>query len=176
MYLDEQAIEQLCEAGITRVEIRGLMRRAHFGAGEAAERAVLELMEMIPDSPVVLTTENGLELGEFVQTAENIDSPKFGIAVDIGHTRDADGVNPFTKNGRARETLAQYGKHLRHLHLHDFIDRDHHAPFTGNLQWEEVFLALDDIDHSGDFLFEAAFPTEDEVISKTAEVPLRFPE
>ena len=111
---------------------------------------------------------------------DEIGSDRFGMVVDVGHTRDEDGVNPFIKPDRARETLAQCGPRLIHLHLHDFLERDHIAPMDGNLQWAEVFGALKDIDYQGVFMFEALFPPDkienrpDYVLAKTAAFPQAF--
>ena len=115
--------------------------------------------------------ENGRDLTDFIGFCEKICSERFGIVVDIGHTRDEDGINPFTKKERARATLAQCGRYLRHLHLHDFKEGDHYAPFTGEIQWKEVFLALADVDYAGEFMFEAILPSAEEVIRMTAAVP-----
>ena len=71
------------------------------------------------------------------------------MIVDIGHTRDADGVNPFTTPEAARRTMAFCGNRLIHLHLHDFRETDHLAPMDGDIEWGEIFEAFRDIDYKG---------------------------
>jgi sugar phosphate isomerase/epimerase len=97
------------------------------------------------------------------------------MVVDIGHTRDADCVNPFIKKERAREVMKVSGDRLFHLHLHDFTDTDHHPPFDGNVQWKEIFMALQDLEYKGEYMFEVAprFPLAD-TIRKTAAFPDEF--
>ena len=49
--------------------------------------------------------------------------------------------------------------------------RDHNAPFTGHVRWRSLFAALAEVDYSGELMFEAMFPSTEEVISWTADVP-----
>ena len=155
----------------------------HFGASEESKRTVVDMLEELEGSAIKLANENGENLGDYMALVDEVGSNRFGMVVDVGHTRDEDGVNPFIKPDkpdRARETLAQCGPRLIHLHLHDFLERDHIAPMDGNLQWAEVFGALKDIDYQGLFMFEALFPPEgpvnrpEYVLAKTAEFPQAF--
>ena len=152
----------------------------HFGTSEESKRTVVDMLEELEGSSIRLANENGVDLRDYMALVDEVGSDRFGMVVDVGHTRDEDGVNPFIKPDRARETLAQCGPRLIHLHLHDFLERDHVAPMDGNLQWAEVFGALKDIDYQGLFMFEALFPPEgpinrpDYVLAKTAEFPGAF--
>jgi len=128
---------------------------AHFGIDEIAEKTVCEMLDQLDGGDILLTVENGNDLRDFKAFADRIGSDRFGMVVDIGHTRDEDGVNPFIKKERAREAMAVCGDRLLHLHLHDFTDTDHYPPFTGNVQWDEIFKALRDVDYAGEYMFEA---------------------
>ena len=167
----KSAVDVTIDAIRTAEELGATIFVGHFGTNDYARRSVEELLQRTSGSHIVLVNENGRELSDYVDFCEEIASDRFGIVVDVGHTRDEDGINPFVKKENARETLAQCGRHLRHLHLHDFKDGDHYAPFTGDIQWTEIFLALGDVDYSGEFMFEAARPSIEEVIRMTEEVP-----
>jgi len=148
---------------------------AHFNTSERSERTVTEVLTQLDGSPVKLTVENGNDLRDFVAFVDRVGSDRFGIVVDIGHTRDEDGINPFIKKERAREAIALCGYRLLHLHLHDFVDGDHYPPFDGTVQWDELFAGLQDLGYSGEIMFEAIARTSlDDTLSKTAAFPAEF--
>ena len=128
---------------------------AHFEPTEEEEKTVCEILGQLDGCEVKLTIENGRDLQDFADFVDRIGSDRFGITVDIGHTRDEDGVNPFIRKERAREPIALCGDRLFHLHLHDFVKRDHYPPFEGDIQWDEVFSALHAISYRGEYMFEA---------------------
>jgi sugar phosphate isomerase/epimerase len=134
---------------------------AHFGTNDQSRKTVTELLEKTKDMRIRLTVENmrgGLK--PYAAFVDKIGSDRFGMTVDIGHIRDADGVNPMVKKGRPGDVLAQGGRRIRHLHLHDTFDLktrpDHRAPMhpDGIIEWGEVFAAIKAIDYRGIFLFE----------------------
>jgi sugar phosphate isomerase/epimerase len=133
---------------------------AHFGCTEGSKRLVAELLDRTDGFRVSLTTENGRNLRPFMAAVDDIGSERFGITVDIGHTRDSDGINPFVKKDRARQTLSQCGDRVFHVHLHEIFDQeqkpDHHPPLhnSGIVEWGEVFAALRDIGYRGELIFE----------------------
>ncbi|MHC4509189.1 MAG: sugar phosphate isomerase/epimerase family protein [Planctomycetota bacterium] len=134
---------------------------AHFGTNDQSRKTVTELLEQTKDLRVRLTVENMRgALKPYTAFVEKIGSKRFGLTVDIGHLRDADGVNPLVKQGRAGEVFAQGAKRIWHLHLHETFDLetkpDHRAPMhpDGIIEWGEVFAALKAIDYRGIFLFE----------------------
>lgn len=133
---------------------------AHFGCTEGSRRLVTELLDKTDGVGIKLTTENGRDLRPFMAIVDDIKSHRFGITVDIGHTRDSDGINPFVKKEKARQTLAQCGKRVFHIHLHEVFDQeqkpDHHPPLhkNGIVEWGEVFAALRDIGYKGELVFE----------------------
>lgn len=133
---------------------------AHFGCTEGSKRLITELLDKTAGLRVRLTTENGRNLRPFMAAVDDIKSTRFGMIVDIGHTRDKDGINPFVKKDRARQTLAQCGDRVFHIHLHEVFDQeqkpDHHPPLhkNGIVEWGEVFAALRDIGYKGELVFE----------------------
>ena len=154
----------------------------HFGTDERAERSVVDVLEQTEGSTLRLAVENGKDLGEFADIVDRVGSDRFGMIVDIGHTRDADGVNPFTKPEAARRTMAYCGGRLIHLHLHDFRETDHLAPMDGDIEWGEIFEAFRDIDYKGRFMFESAWRDTTRtldpgyVLARTAAFPRSFVE
>lgn len=121
------------------------------------------------------------DITEFI---EKVDRINYGMTLDIGHVdvrKNPDkpaswdnAVNLFCIPGEARKIIDLCGKHLWHLHLHDFIDHDHYAPFTGNVCWTEVFEALEQTGYSGYFMFEAEHPDETTVLQNVGLVPKRL--
>ena len=146
--------DAVCSARIAE-DLGALILVLHFEPTEAGEKTVCEILKQLDGYALKLTIENGRDLQEFADFVDTIGSDRFGITVDIGHTRGEDGVNPFIKKGRAREPIALCGDRLFHLHLHDFVERDHYPPFEGDIQWYEVFSALNAISYRGEYMFEA---------------------
>jgi sugar phosphate isomerase/epimerase len=133
----------------------------HFGASDRARAVVEEVLSATEDSNVCVTTENmrgGLE--PYAALVDKVKSPRFGLTVDVGHARDTDGVNPFTKPGRARQALSAAKGRVLHLHLHETLNLDqkpdHRPPLhpEGIIQWADVFAGLRDIEYEGCLLFE----------------------
>ncbi len=147
----------------------------HFNTNEHSERTVLEMLHDLDGGSIKLAVENGKDLHVFADFVDRIGSDRFGMVVDIGHTRDVDDINPFVDSGRARETMAYCARRLFHLHLHDFVDGDHYPPFDGSIQWGEIFLALQEIEYAGEYMFEpvARISIED-TLKKTAAFPDEF--
>ncbi len=134
---------------------------AHFGTNDQSRKTVTELIDKTRVLRNRLTVENLRgSLKPYAAFVDKIGSNRFGMTVDIGHIRDADGVNPLTKQGRAGEVFAQGGRRVWHLHLHDTFRLktrpDHRAPMhpDGIIEWGEVFAAIKAIDYRGVFLFE----------------------
>ena len=134
---------------------------AHFGTNDQSHKTVTELLEKTRDLGIRLTVENMRgSLRPYAAFVDKIGSKRFGMTVDIGHIRDADGVNPLTKQGRAGEVFAQGGRRVWHLHLHETFrletKPDHRPPMhpDGIIEWGEVFAALKTINYRGVFLFE----------------------
>jgi sugar phosphate isomerase/epimerase len=156
---------------------------AHFGYQDHGKKTITELLNATEDLNIRLTTENqtGQPFQPYIDAVDDIGSDRFGMIVDIGHARDADGVNPFVKHDVSRQTLAQCGSRLFHVHLHETFDLaqkpDHHPPMhkDGLIEWGEVFAALKDIHYSGALIFEDGRGEDpEEWIRHTAEFPQAF--
>ena len=174
------AVKEAAAAARVSEDMGASVMVCHFGISEESKRTIVDMLEELEGSTIRLANENGVDLRDYMAVVDEVGSDRFGMVVDVGHTKDDDGVNPFIKPGRARQTLAQCGPRLIHLHLHDYVDRDHIAPMDGNLQWAEVFGALKDIDYQGQFMFEAMLTAEggmdqpEYVLAKTAAFPQAF--
>ncbi len=145
----------LCEAGEA---LGGPIMVCHFDMDTHTESFIREVLPLLEGTDVRLTIENGEDLRDFARFVDRIGSPRFGMIVDIGHTKDADGRNPFTCVDRARETIGICGDRLFHMHLHEFWDgADHWPPFYkgGSIEWGQLFAGLADIDYQGAFMFES---------------------
>lgn len=155
---------------------------AHFGTNDQSRKTVMELLEKTRDLRVRLTVENMRgSLRPYVAFVDKIGSERFGMTVYIGHLRDADGVNPMVKKGRAGKVFSQGGRRVWHVHLHDTFQLktkpDHSPPIhrDGIIEWGEVFTALRAIDYRGVFLFEDGRGEEPEQwIGLAAEFPNNF--
>jgi len=152
------AVEQGVVAAKVSEDLGAGVMVCHFKPDDPSERSVTEMLEQLDGTSIKLAIENGQVLSDYTAFIDKVGSDRFGMVVDVGHTRDDDDVNPFIKMERARETMAQCGDRLIHLHLHDWVDRDHFSPLDGALEWGEVFAAFKDIDYKGYFMFEAAYP------------------
>jgi sugar phosphate isomerase/epimerase len=153
----------------------------HFGYKEQSKKTVTELLEQTKNFRIKLTTENGRNLSDYMAVVDYISSNRFGMIVDIGHTRDSDGINPFVEKEKARPTLAQCGARVCHIHLHETFDveqkPDHRPPLheDGIIEWGEIFAALKDIDYRGELVFEdGRGETPEEWIRMTAAFPQAF--
>lgn len=185
---DEEVRKQAVADGVLAAKVAQEMGAkimvCHLGTTERSEKTVNEMLEQFSDSSFKFATENGQNLHDYTAFIDMVGSDRLGMVVDVGHTRDADGTNPFVKKDRAKETMQQCGDRLIHLHLHDFIDKDHYAPFEpgGLLQWKQVFSALRDIDYQGTFMFEALWHANscdlspEYVLNRTASFPNIFVE
>ena len=172
------AVEEAIASARVAAEMGASVFVAHFNTGEHAERTVCEVIESLDDADLTLAIENlpgAPELRDCRALVDRIGSDRFGVAIDIGHPRDTDGVNPFVKAGRARETIALCKGRLVHMHLHDFVESDHYPPFDGSVRWDETFLGLQDVAYAGEFMFEAgATVSVADTLTKTAAFPDEF--
>ena len=153
----------------------------HFGYNEHAKGIITDLLERTEGFRIKLTTENMGALPPYVATVDEVSSDRFGLTVDIGHPRENDGVNPFTRSDRARRTLAECGDAVFHVHLHETFDlerkADHRPPLhkDGIIRWSEVLAALGEIDYRGTLLFEdGRGENPEEWLRMTAEFPRAF--
>jgi len=153
----------------------------HFQINEHDESFIREVLPLLEGTNVRLTIENGDDLRDYAAFVDKIGSDRFGMIVDIGHTKDDDGKNPFTCKDRARQTIQVCGHRLMHLHLHEFWDgADHWPPFYkgGLIEWAELFAGLADIDYRGAFMFESvpARPNDTAAFDDNLHRVATFPE
>lgn len=153
----------------------------HFGCSEQTKSVITELLYQTPDFQVKLTTENGKNLRDYTAIIDSVGSDRFGLTVDIGHTQDSDGINPFIRKERARNTLAQCGNRVIHMHLHESFNleqkADHRPPLhsEGIIEWGEIFAAIKDINYKGEFVFEDGRGEDpEEWVQMTADFPKSF--
>lgn len=159
----------------------------HCIPGEDQEYVMRELIDRLCDLEDMRFTDENLpfdrveDIAEFV---DKVDRPNYGMTLDIGHVavkRDPNGPggwknarNLLCEPGNADRIIRGCGDRLWHLHLHDFVDHDHYAPYVGSIQWEELFEALYRNCYGGWFMFESEFPDEETVLSNVASTPARF--
>jgi sugar phosphate isomerase/epimerase len=183
---DDEARKQVVSESLSAIrfaeEAGATTYVAHFGCRDHSCQTVEELLALTEDLRVRLTTENmGGTLGPYVAFVDGIDSSRLGLTVDIGHTRDADGRNPFTVNDRARSTVAEAKSCLSHIHLHESFDLpekpDHRPPLhpEGIIEWGELFAGLRDVGYVGELVFEDGRGEDPETwVRMTAEFPETF--
>lgn len=96
----------------------------------AAHRAAVEVaIECEPGQFIERT-------GDLVGLLEEVGDPRLGANLDIGHARCL-GEDP-------AESARALGPHLKHLHLEDIKEREHHhlIPGEGDIDFPSVFRAL----------------------------------
>ena len=186
------AVEDTILAGRVAAELGAGVLVGHYGLDDLSRKGINQVLDGLEDVGIILTIENlpdVPDLKDYIEFIEDVDRDNFKLTVDIGHPRNPDGSFPFANGAHARKTLAQCGEHVVHLHLHDVklgddkTWKDHFPPFTGTVLWDEIFMALDDIGYSGEYMFEAAsstawtwsdWPPLDEVLKATASFPSEF--
>ena len=87
---------------------------------------------------------------EFNGFLDELNSPWFVGCLDIGHAALA-GYEP-------QDMIRAIGnRNLKCLHVHDvdYLSDTHTLPYMSKLNWEEITLALGEIDYQGDWTFEA---------------------
>ena len=154
---------------------------AHFGCRENSKETVMELLKLTDGFRIKLTTENGRALRNYMAIVDDIGSDRFGMTVDIGHTRDSDNINPFVKKEKACQTLVQCCDRVFHIHLHESFDleqrADHRPPLheDGIIEWGEIFAALKEINYRRELVFEdGRGENPSEWIRMTAAFPQAF--
>ena len=85
----------------------------------------------------------------FKRISRQAEDQSFLIAcVDTGHTNKSVG---YDGNPSVGDTIRRLGKKVACLHMHDNngISDQHRAPFSGSIDWADVFDALDEIGYTG---------------------------
>ena len=178
---NEDERKEAVEEGVANAKVSCMLGAeifvGHFGLGIQSKRSVLEMAERLEGLPIRLAVENedDVDVRDVLNFVDEIDSPLVGMVVDIGHPRDADGINPFLKEDIAFKTLEQCGSRVIHVHLHETHIIDHVPPFTGigNIRWGEVFSALKAINYPGYFIFEYGCKKKNAVLPGSEEEKLQ---
>ncbi len=182
----KREIDLLLESG-------GQLWLTHLTADKGVENpqnrnAIEHLIKTYEKTSLLLTLENTKgpqDVAEVVAFANKVDHPKFGVTIDVGHCTKpytpeerAKGSHPMCDPGRPREIIKMAANRLNHLHLHDFYRssksgkwEDHHVPFLGKLQWLELFDALEEVNYSGELLFETTELYEDTAVESVGMFP-----
>lgn len=95
---------------------------------------------------------------EFIKAYERIrqedeNGDLLTVCMDTGHTNVA---HRFGDNPTPGDAIRQLGNRITCLHLHDNngLSDQHKIPGTGDIDWEDVFSALDEIGYAGTFNLE----------------------
>jgi len=128
---------------------------------DVEKRAFEALGRYCENLPLRIGIENFIHPGMWpsdrLEYLKELNHPKVGFLLDIGHVRDLSGINPMTRKGQALEVIRKAGSLLFHVHLHGFEKGvDHYPPFSENdeICWTDVFQGLNDIGYDGLYNFE----------------------
>ncbi len=181
------AIAETERAARTAYALGARLMVVHCIPGEEQKYVMRELIDRTCDLEGMRFTNENLpfdrveDIAEFVSQVDRIN---YGLTLDIGHVAEkvdpklpgtwSNARNLLCQSGSAKRIVEAAGDRLWHLHLHDFVDHDHYAPFLGGMCWEELFAALYDSGYSGYFMFECEHPDEHTVLKNVASVPERL--
>jgi sugar phosphate isomerase/epimerase len=150
----------------------------HFHNQPPAEITCREMLDELADCKVRIATENGINLTPYTEFVDRFATDRLGITIDIGHTRvpEEDWLNPFTAPGRAKAIVDLCGPRLMHMHIHDYHNNaDHRPPFEGEIQWRDLFDALDSNNYRGALMFESLpLISADDTLEKIGNFPEEF--
>jgi len=97
-------------------------------------------------------------IDEFIKSYKQVSETEdfkdyFAICVDTGHSNKA---SRFNNNPEPGDVIRKLGSDVICLHLNDNdkMTDQHKMPFTGTIDWEDVFNALDEIGYSGYYNME----------------------
>ena len=140
-----------------------------------------DLARHVEGTPAVITVENFGRQDQMVEDRmkflNQMDHPKVGMILDIGHVLNAEGLNPMTVSGGPTEVLQMCGSRLLHIHMHGFKDVDHYPPMVegDRIQWLELFRTLHAVEYAGAFNFEPqGMPRHADTLEAVAAVPERI--
>lgn len=144
----------LGKIGVRGVTIHSNWPSMSLFSGEEGVEFQIDSLKKLVDKG----SEKGLTIfyepiGSKQDSEENLEKildavPEVGCHLDLGHC-NLHGKNP-------AGMIRQFKDRLCHLHLHDnYGDADMHLPpGTGNIDWNEVFVALRDIGYNGTVTLE----------------------
>ncbi|MCQ2501087.1 MAG: sugar phosphate isomerase/epimerase [Lachnospiraceae bacterium] len=147
-----QCYEAALELGADGIVYHSCMiPQVYFTIGWADRMIEFWNMFLEGKSGITITMENVLdrEIQPFVQVAEKISHPDFGLCIDIGH------AHAFADDS-ASDWLEAAKPYLRHAHLHDNDgSRDQHLALgDGTIPLEQIFSFLRELNHPCSFTIE----------------------
>jgi len=150
----------------------------HFHNQPPSVQTAREMLDELDGCGVRIATENGINLTPYAAFVDHFGTERLGICIDIGHTRvpEEDWLNPFTAPGRARGIVDICDYRLMHIHLHDYHNNeDHKPPFEGEIEWGDLFDALDANGYDGALMFESLpVVSSDDTLRKVGAFPDEF--
>lgn len=161
------------------VEVGGIIWASHAHQIRTVEKRAFEALALyIENLPLRIGIENftgpGMWVDDRLTFIGELNHPKIGLLLDIGHVRDVRGNNPMTIPGEASLLIHKVAGRLYHIHLHGFRNGvDHYPPMCNNdeIQWREIFSSLIDIEYDGLYNFEPkGMPTHDNTFEKVRNV------
>lgn len=110
-----------------------------------------EFIKEFEEANITAVIENVLEKDYelILDIITGVDSPNLKASIDTGH------ANLFS-DVKISEWIRAYGKHLHHMHIHNnFGDDDsHYSLLNGNIDFNEVFETLKELDLNPVIVFE----------------------
>ena len=179
----KEAVREALFLARTAAEMGVSILSCHLSTDEQAQRSIADMLEALEDIPLTLAVENvgGVSIRDAMSLVDEIGSDRFKMLLDIGHERDADGVNPFVKIEGARAAVTQCKGYLSSVHLHETFaveqKPDHRAPLheDGIIAWGEVFAGLKDAGYRGALVFEdGRGENPEEWVQATGAFPAKF--
>ena len=166
----------------TMLDLGGVVWGSH---AQHATRMVVQcyedLVRHVEGTPAVITIENFPRQDHMVEDRmkflNQINHPKVGMILDIGHVRNSEGLNQMTVPGGPTEVLQICGSRLLSVHLHGFKDTDHYPPLVegDRIQWVELFRMLRAVGYFGAINFESrGLPRHHNTLEAVAAVPERI--
>ncbi len=123
-------------------------------------RALKELTDFAKNENSTIVVENTEEDTEILKKV--FDSvPEIKFCLDVGH------ANLFAKENRSLNLINNFGKILKHIHMHDNVGGDAeksdlHLPIgAGNINFTPIFDKLKEIEYSGNITLEIHNPDKE---------------
>ena len=127
----------------------------------AKEYGVKIATESLGDSPTYNCRDFFGSAKEFKDTFDRIcadgnNAEYFTICIDTGHVHKATRFD----QPKVGDVIRMMGKGISCLHLHDndTLKDQHKPPFTGSIDWNDVFDALDEVGYDGVYNLEVNLP------------------
>jgi hydroxypyruvate isomerase len=115
--------------------VTGVESRVAPDAEEAGVTLVLEPLNTAVDHPGYYLTSTA----EGIEIVEEVGSPSVQLLYDVYHQQITE--------GNVIDTITDHVEHIGHIHIADVPGR--HEPGTGELNYANVFDAIDDADYEG---------------------------